>query len=263
MSEHTLESLKALTVVKLKDILAARALPVTGKKDDLIARILESSTTAEPTLDSTAQATDEPDGAGVGTVQELAPAAATAPAPTPDEAPLAAAAESGPSQEELERIQREKLDQEEHKRKLRLARFGGGDSSTTTTEDAAEIEKQKRAQRFGLETTTDTTRAESLTKSVNSLDQALGSNRRERKPKPTSGNPAPTSKSNPRNEQTVADKTGNPQAAAEPAAAAAAAVKADPELQKRLAEEEEKKKKRAARFGQPAAEPQEKKTKTA
>lgn len=62
------------------------------------------------------------------------------------------------------------------------------------------------------------------------LDKPLGSNRRERKPK--TDKPAPTSKTNPKGEKTVAEKTGNPKAAAEPAAAAAAAA-LTPEQQKR------------------------------
>jgi len=127
------------------------------------------------------------------------------------------------------------LRQEEEKRKARLARFGGGGETTSSSSsnengNVNEVEeaKKKRAERFGVAIDQDQQQQEKLNKSLDLLDKPLGSkNRRERKPK---NDTAPTSKSNPTNEKTVAQKIGNSAAAAEPAAALAAA---DPELQKR------------------------------
>jgi septum formation inhibitor MinC len=129
------------------------------------------------------------------------------------------------------------LRQEEEKRKARLARFGGGGETTSSSSlnengngNVNEVEeaKKKRAERFGVAIDQDQQQQEKLNKSLDLLDKPLGSkNRRERKPKKDT---APTSKSNPTNEKTVAQKIGNSAAAAEPAAALAAA---DPELQKR------------------------------
>ncbi|GAA5909216.1 SAP domain-containing protein [Sporobolomyces salmoneus] len=273
---YTESSLKALTVVKLKEILSTHSLPVTGKKDDLISRILSSdlSSSDPDTADPTSNATDEPDGSGVGSAQEVGPAATS----TTEEGvengvneqiqsegqEIATATEEetetketveGPSEEELKKEREERARLEEEKRKARLARFGGnGSASTNGEKDEVEEAKKKRAERFGIPAGEEENDQKKLNKSLDLLDKPLGSNRREKKPKV-----AATSKSNPTNERTVASKLNNPQAAAEPAAAMAAA---DPELQKKLAEEEEKKKKRAARFGGGASEPQEKKTKT-
>jgi len=66
--------------------------------------------------------------------------------------------------------------------------------------------------------------------SLDALDKPLGSNRRERKG-PKSDKPSASSKSQPNGGRTVAEKTGNVQAAAEPAAAQKKEL--DPEQQKR------------------------------
>ena len=42
------DELSAMTVVKLKERLKELALPISGKKADLIARLLESETEEEP-----------------------------------------------------------------------------------------------------------------------------------------------------------------------------------------------------------------------
>lgn len=140
----------------------------------MISRILESnlsdpSSTEEPTttttLDPTGNGTDEPDGEGVGAVQELGPAAATEETVTGEtetnESSTTAEVteedkvveEEGPSAEELERARQERLKQEEEKRAARLARFGGGVTATPENgekEGESEEAKKKRAERFGL-----------------------------------------------------------------------------------------------------------------
>lgn len=134
---------------------------MTGKKDELIQRILESNLSAsseETTLDPTSNSTDEPDGDGVGSNQELAPAAATTatePVPAVPENEPSKGEETKPeqSEQEIEQQRQERLKEEEDKRKQRLARFGGGASTTTTTSTngvEAEEAKKKRAEKFGL-----------------------------------------------------------------------------------------------------------------
>ncbi|GAA6064707.1 hypothetical protein JCM10212_001612 [Sporobolomyces blumeae] len=302
MSDYTEPQLKALTVVKLKDILTSLSLPVTGKKDELVSRILDSSssggqaTTTRP-LDPTGQATDEPDGQGVGSAQEVGPAAAATANVEPEQVGDVVAANSNgqgtadiesnatapstgagddaskaqPEVSDEERRQAEEAEKakrleglrvEEEKRKARLARFGGGGGATASNGTSEEEDaKKRRAEKFGLVQEVQEKDDARLNKSLDALDRPLGSNRRER-------NPKATSKTNPAQDQTVADKVAQngqakvdaKSAAAEPAAAAAA----DPELAKRLAQDEEKKRKRAERFGAPATNeaPQEKKTKT-
>ncbi|GAA6022687.1 hypothetical protein JCM11491_000567 [Sporobolomyces phaffii] len=242
---YTEQSLKALTVVKLKEILAQHSLAVTGKKDDLVARILESdlSSSSDPVPDATATATDEPDGAGVGAAQELGPAVASASTetdettidPPVDANPAAADAvpasstettttAAGPNPEEQRLAREAALEQEEEKRKARLARFGGGGGGTATSDAAATDDaKKKRAERFGItlnDSSASSERQSKLDHSLDLLDKPLGSNRRERERKPkaadTTKPAAPTSRSNPVNGETVAHKTGNPAAGGGP-----------------------------------------------
>ncbi|GAA5956005.1 hypothetical protein JCM21900_002643 [Sporobolomyces salmonicolor] len=277
-------SLKALTVPKLKEILAAHSLPVTGRKDELVARILASpAASAEETADSTgpSAATDEPDGAGLSGTAELSAAVATearvgeSSAVEEDQglgtgeavegglvAAGGGAAQPEPSAEDkaaaeqaAKEARAEAAQLEEEKRKARAARFGVTVAPAAEKEGQTDEALKQRAERFGLSTKEED--PAKLDKSLDALDRALGANKRERKPKPTS-------KAVPVNGVSVADaaaSTGGPISLASAAAEPAAAVAADPELAKRMADEEDKKRKRAARFGAAATEPQEKKAK--
>ncbi|GAA5886639.1 hypothetical protein JCM3774_005512 [Rhodotorula dairenensis] len=153
--------LKALTVVKLKELLAERSLAVTGRKDELVSRLLAAAASSDdrPTLDSTgpAASTDEPDGnlgltaTGLATqavastetdrdaqhadqglktgseVQQTEQAQTdTATATTETDAAAAAAAAD---EEEAIRIEMEK-------RKARAAKFGTADSASAATAPA-------------------------------------------------------------------------------------------------------------------------------
>ena len=115
-------------------------------------------------MDPTGQSTDEPDGAGVGTTQELAPAATLTPQDGEEPSVTTAAQDQEEDKEKVEQVSEEeklrleeekKLEREqagkmeEEKRKQRLARFGGGDSANSEV-DQKEEEKKKRAERFGL-----------------------------------------------------------------------------------------------------------------
>ncbi|GAA5889461.1 hypothetical protein JCM5296_006368 [Sporobolomyces johnsonii] len=277
-------TLKALTVPKLKEILAAHSLPVTGRKDELIARILASpAASADETADSTgpSAATDEPDGTGLSGTAEISAAVATearvgeSSAPEEDEglntgeavegAPVAAGGAPVPPEQSAEdtaaaeqaakeaRAEAAKL--EEDKRKARAARFGVTLAPAAEKEGQTDEALKKRAERFGLDAKAED--PAKLDQSLDALDRALGANKRERKPKPTS-------KAVPVDGVSVADAAaskGGPISPASAAAEPAAAVAADPELAKRMAEEEDKKRKRAARFGPAPTEPQEKKAK--
>ncbi|GJN91444.1 hypothetical protein Rhopal_004467-T1 [Rhodotorula paludigena] len=270
--------LKALTVVKLKELLAERSLPVTGKKDDLISRLL-SSPDAAPTADTTGAtaSTDEPDGAGLsGTAEATAAAASTdaGAAQAQDEGLKSGAADADAAQpatggaegaqqaqedaaRQLEQA-REAARVEEDKRRQRAARFGVqvDDAATGVKVDESDELKRKRAEKFGIQVAEDKGADVKMNKSLAGLDSALGSNKRQRVPKGTS-------KTDPAGEKGVvgaAAASAKGVKAQDAAAEPAAAVAADPELKKRLEEEEEKKRKRAARFNQPE-QPQEKKVK--
>ncbi|GAA5935937.1 hypothetical protein JCM1841_006596 [Sporobolomyces salmonicolor] len=277
-------SLKALTVPKLKEILAAHSLPVTGRKDELVARILASpAASAAETADSTgpSAATDEPDGTGLSGTAEVSAAAATearvgeSSAVEEDQGlgtgeaveggPVAAggggaqpeqsAEDKAAAEQAAKEARAEAAKLEEEKRKARAARFGVPVAPATEKEGQTDEALKQRAERFGLSTKEEG--PAKLDKSLDALDRALGANKRER-------NPKPTSKAVPVNGVSVADaaaSTGGPISPASAAAEPAAAVAADPELAKRMAEEEDKKRKRAARFGAAATEPQEKKAK--
>ncbi|GAA5856832.1 hypothetical protein JCM9279_000844 [Rhodotorula babjevae] len=187
---HSEADLKALTVVKLKELLAARSLPVTGKKDELIARLLSNSD-APLTADSTgpASATDEPDGTGLSGTAEASAAAtgesersagqtgealgkgpaveaagaagdateSAAPAANGDApaapAPTAEEAAAAQAQVDADKLAAARL--EEDKRAARAARFGNAAPSAEAAapkegDESAEA-KKKRAERFGLE----------------------------------------------------------------------------------------------------------------
>ncbi|GAA5936976.1 hypothetical protein JCM3775_001916 [Rhodotorula graminis] len=187
---HSEADLKALTVVKLKELLAARSLPVTGKKDELIARLLSNSD-APLTADSTGptSATDEPDGTGLsGTAEASAAAtgesersagqtgealgqgaaadeaaaggeAATDSATTNGDAapaapaPTAEEAAAAQAQVDADKVAAARL--EEDKRAARAARFGNAAPSAEAAApkegDESVEAKKKRAERFGLE----------------------------------------------------------------------------------------------------------------
>ncbi|KAI5476029.1 hypothetical protein MNV49_000501 [Pseudohyphozyma bogoriensis] len=229
---HTESSLKTLTVPKLKELLTELQLAVTGKKDELIARILESqSSAAEPAPVTAADpvANVEPVPA---VADPAAPAAATTtPAPAPEAAPAASAKPELSAEEKQKRV-----DDEEEKRRKRAEKFGipfvpkGGVAEETEEEK----KKRERAEKYGTGAKAEDKTAAS-NKSIDKLDQPL-SERKQKQPKPAPS--APTSATAPK-----------------PAAATPKSV--DPELQKKIAEEEEKKRKRAERFG----EPEEKKAK--
>ncbi|BGP49257.1 hypothetical protein JCM10450v2_005140 [Rhodotorula kratochvilovae] len=276
---HSEADLKALTVVKLKELLAARSLPVTGKKDELIARLL-AHPDAPLTADTTGptSAVDEPDGTGLAATAEATAASTTetprsagettqalaaGSADAEDAAPATGGEDAAAAAKEDEAAQlaaaREAARLEEEKRAARLARFGGAPAV-----DESEEEKKKRAERFGLEQQQGASGAgdDKLNKSLAALDAPLGSQKRQREPKV----PKQTSKTAPVGEKGVvgaAAATKGGVSAAATAAEPAAAVAADPELKKRVEEEEEKKRKRLERFGPPAGgeAPQEKKAK--
>ncbi|GAA6005793.1 hypothetical protein JCM10207_007233 [Rhodosporidiobolus poonsookiae] len=265
MASYTPDALKTLTVPKLKDILAQHSLPVTGRKDDLIARILAASLApSDPaTTDTTgpASATDEPDGQGHAGTAEVSQAAnaddaasaqavvqgSTEPSAAADGAQPAQGGDDATAAAEedaaaaLEKAQAAREAEEERRRK-RLERFGGGVSAGEEKKLSDEEEaKKKRAEKFGIQVEEPKADTGKLDKSLALLDAPLGSQRRQRAPKSTE--PGPTSKSNPATENGVVGaalkaaqngkkgKVTPGEAAAEPAAA----VKADPELQKRKA----------------------------
>ncbi|KAK4054283.1 hypothetical protein OIO90_003516 [Microbotryomycetes sp. JL221] len=257
MSEpHTDASLKALTVAKLKELLSEQGLPVSGKKDELVARLLEAQsssatnngtaqqqqqiTTADASSTTTATATQQNDATTAASASAPAVSASGDVAAANGATPAADAAK--PASVELTAEQRaERNKQEEDKRKARLARFGG---QSTDAINAADDALKKRAERFGVDQSQD----DGLDKSIDKLDQPLGS-KRER--------PAKTDKS-----KQAQDNKGNnnkkPNKQANPAIKDKIAQAPNPELQKKLAEEEEKKRKRAERFGAPQATGREK-----
>lgn len=114
----------------LQELLAKASLPQSGKKDELIARLLETPSSLEtdsPAPEETAPA-----------VEESTPAADVVAAPTVEE--VAAPAVVAPTDEE----KKAQAEAEEAKRKARSERFGvtemkGGDEALN-----------KRAERFGL-----------------------------------------------------------------------------------------------------------------
>ncbi|GAA5867331.1 hypothetical protein JCM8547_003309 [Rhodosporidiobolus lusitaniae] len=280
MSTYTEASLKGLTVPKLKDILAAHSLPVTGKKDDLIQRILSSpglSPSTPSTTDTTgpASATDEPDGLGETGLAEVSAAANLTTEQGAEEVgeglkskdaeeaevdqqgggeDAAKAAEEAAKKVEEAKKARE---QEEERRRKRAERFG----QVPGEEEAA---KKARAEKYGLQIEEG---ANGLEKSLAALDRPLGQ-KRQREPKPSKPASAsaidPASKSsNPANGGGVVNAAASKKggvSAAEASAEPAAAVAADPELRAKLEAEEEKKRKRLERFGGGAA-PAEKKAK--
>jgi len=123
-------------------------------------------------LDPTGQSTDEPDGSGVGTTQELAPAAQQT---TKDgEEPSVTIAQQDQEQVDEEKVEEiseedkvrereEAKKMEEEKRRQRLARFGGGEAANGEV-DAKEEEKKKRAERFGLNVNQDENDSSKLNK---------------------------------------------------------------------------------------------------
>ncbi|SGZ26995.1 BQ5605_C025g10020 [Microbotryum silenes-dioicae] len=254
MTPHTETSLKALTVPKLKDLLTAASLSTVGKKDELIARLLEakvengSSASAEPEAAATSTTTTkvEPIALTENAVASSTEAPSTDAASVTPAAPAPAATPAVPEPTAEEKAERLRLEQE--KRAARAARFGvvGNGATAAAAVDEMAKAKEERAKRFGLPQEGEKEKQDQLDKSLSALDRPLGEKRaREPKaPKPATG--APNS------------------AAATPAKAAAPAEKEkeiDPELAAKIAQEEERKRKRAERFGAPA--PVEKKAKTA
>ncbi|BGP09103.1 hypothetical protein OF846_003265 [Rhodotorula toruloides] len=279
MSEQFSESdLKSLTVVKLKELLAERSLPVTGRKDDLIARLLSSSTTSTtgaeasttlppPTTDTTgpASSTDGPDGAGLSGTAEVSAAANTETdlrsAEEKDEGLKSAPPPPEVSEDERKALLAAQAKDEEERRRKRAERFGLSAIQGEKGDDSDEA-KRKRAERFGLQNAEGEEEGgaqvdKKMGKSLEALSSALGSSRT-RKPKADA-----TSKSAPSTEKSVPQLAGSKKGKDEAKAEPAAKVQADPELQKRIEEEEAKKRKRAERFGNASAAAQpEKKQKT-
>ena len=167
--------------------MAERSLPVTGRKDELIARLLTASASSDdqPTLDSTgaAAATDEPDGdlglSGTGMAsQAVASTETDRDAQHADEGlktgtttvdaagdERAAAGEVGQNDDDKKAAEEaaaaeEAVRIEMEKRKARAAKFGIPESASSSTtadkkepaggavEDSEEV-KRKRAERFG------------------------------------------------------------------------------------------------------------------
>ncbi|KAK4704544.1 SAP domain-containing ribonucleoprotein, partial [Phenoliferia sp. Uapishka_3] len=237
MSAHTETSLKALTVPKLKELLVAAGLSVTGKKDELISRILEAPTvplaSASPAPADPSPAVPTPAAEPTPVITAAETASAETPAPTP--APVELTAEEKAA----------KASAEEEKRKARAARFGQPDEEKK--EEKKDDVLSKRAEKYGtgkkveekpaasVEKLTDRPRT-LFSQSLEALDRPLGE-KKARAPKAA-----------------VVAATTTPAAEKKaPAAPKAAPKEVDPELQKKLADEEEKKRKRAERFGAPAA----------
>ncbi|GAA6044601.1 hypothetical protein JCM8097_007448 [Rhodosporidiobolus ruineniae] len=272
---YTESQLRALTVPKLKELLAAHSLPVTGKKDDLVARILAASLGPDTptTTDTTgpSSSVDEPDGLGQSGLAETTAAVSTETersaqevvegtkaGSAAEESALpavggdAAAAQSeadAAAQVEAARLARE---QEEERRRKRLERFGGNGAAKEESEE--ELAKKRRAEKYGIQVEEPAKGDAKLDKSLAALDRPLGSarQRKDKKPDPQSKSSAPSTGGPGVVDAAAPGKKA--QASAEPAAA----VAADPELAKRLEAEEEKKRKRAERFGGGPAQPEKK-----
>ncbi|SCV70093.1 BQ2448_1487 [Microbotryum intermedium] len=307
MAPHTETSLKALTVPKLKadtrqnvyllpcciqDLLTAASLSTVGKKDELIARLLEANiedgsyTSSEPEAvaaatktTTTAEAATAVTENGSATAAASTPVAAltetsstdavAAAAPATALAPAATPAVPEPTAEE----KAERLRLEQEKRAARAARFGvvdnGATDATASIDEVAQA-KEQRAKRFGLPQEGEKEKQDKLDKSLSALGRPLGE-KRAREPQapktaaaaaaaaPNTTAAAPNTTAAAPNTTAAAPNT----TAAAPAKAAAPANKekeVDPELAAKIAQEEERKRKRAERFGAPA--PVEKKAKT-
>lgn len=149
------------------ELLATHSLPVTGKKDDLIQRLLAhlSTLSSEPTTTDTtgaASAVDEPDGQGHSGTAEVSQAAnveteksaeevvdgvRTAPGAEEAQGELDAGGVKDKEEEE-EAVKKQAREAEEEKRRKRAERFnvGGGGSAGPSEEEVAKL---KRAEKFG------------------------------------------------------------------------------------------------------------------
>lgn len=150
-----------------QELLAERSLPVTGRKDDLVARLLSSSTTSTtgaeasttlppPTTDTTgpASSTDGPDGAGLSGTAEVSAAANTETdlrsAEEKDEGLKSAPPPPEVSEDERKALLAAQAKDEEERRRKRAERFGLSAIQGEKGDDSDEA-KRKRAERFGLQ----------------------------------------------------------------------------------------------------------------
>lgn len=184
--------------------MAERSLPVTGRKDELIARLLSASASSDdqPTLDSTgpAAATDEPDGdlglSGTGMASQAVTSTetdrdaqhadeglktGTTPAGGDEGAP--AAGEVGQNDDDAKKAAEEAIRIEMEKRKARAAKFGIPESASSSStaadkkepaggavEDSEEV-KRKRAERFGTTLPAAAAATEGVTKKTEGGDE--------------------------------------------------------------------------------------------
>ncbi|PRQ76495.1 hypothetical protein AAT19DRAFT_11913 [Rhodotorula toruloides] len=224
MSEQYTESdLKSLTVVKLKELLADRSLPVTGRKDDLITRLLSSTTTTSagaeatttlplPTTDTTghASSTDEPDGAGLSGTAEVSAASGAEDLRSAEEKDEGLKSATAPvpevSEEQKKALLAFQAKDEEERRRKRAERFGLSAIQGEKGDEGEEV-KRKRAERFGLQNAGEEEAGgevdKKMGKSLEALSSALGTSRT-RKPKADA-----TSKSAPSAEKSVPQLAGS------------------------------------------------------
>jgi len=145
--------LKQLKVTELKDLLNKLSLSTSGKKDDLIARLVQHYTTSSQTV----TLNEHPASTEATTPTTTASVIAVSKPPhvSQDEQPLKI-------EEKIEELEPTSVDEELEKRKKRALKFG-------TSTDSEEIKKLERAKRFG-------TTSEGASNPVGKLNKALSSN---------------------------------------------------------------------------------------
>jgi len=146
--------LKQLKVTELKDLLNKVSLPTSGKKDDLIARLVQHyAKSSQPTASNERPASIAE--ASIPTTTTSVTAASNPPITSQDQQTLK-------GEEKSDQVEPTSLDDELEKRKKRALKFG-------TSTDSEEIKKLERAKRFG-------TAVKDTSNTIDKLDKALSSN---------------------------------------------------------------------------------------
>ncbi|CED82017.1 Putative nucleic acid-binding protein Hcc-1/proliferation associated cytokine-inducible protein, contains SAP domain [Phaffia rhodozyma] len=131
MAAHTEDELKALKVVDLKHLLSEANLPTSGRKEELIARLLNSESTensnSEPMKaierqDSTTASASNETKTSEETISTSIPAADAASSVEIAEKTTSTGSVAAPSEEKT--ASNKEIDEEIEKRKSRAARFG-------------------------------------------------------------------------------------------------------------------------------------------